>query len=325
MKKFLLFSATVIGAFNLASQTTIASLSQIGYSAQLVIASAATATNVPVSTTGSGVTWDCSGLAQENGTPLVTFAVTSPTGTTYAADYPNANWFWTDPALSSLVGYHYYNLSADTFMLYGEHTPGSSYEIYDNPELEMKLPFSYGDVYSNTYSKTNYNANGSVSSYQTGNNTLTYDGFGTLILPCGTFTNVARTNNVRTNSLGATTTEYNWYLVPGGERLLNYQTNGGVKVIYVNAATTGIHSKTETTEMISMYPQPMKEQTIIHLEKNVKAGTVKIIDPSGKIISSQTFEGTDVQINRDGMNSGLYFVQVYANGTLLAAKKLIVE
>jgi hypothetical protein len=165
MKKIILSLSLLISSLYSFSQASIQSTSPIGYVMPIKIASAATAASVPIATIGSGVTWDCSNLVQESGTPTVNFSVVPTTGTPYVTDYPSANWCFTDPALTSVVGFSYHQLTTDSFMFWGAHTNGSAYEIYDNPEIVLVFPFAYNQSVNKSYSKTNYNAAGGVSSY----------------------------------------------------------------------------------------------------------------------------------------------------------------
>ncbi len=182
MKK-ILFLILTFPTLQTVAQPILTGTSPIGYVAPLAVVSAATLPLVPIATNGANVTWDASGLLKDAGIPIINYTVSSPAGTPYATDYPVANWHFTDPALVALIGNTYYQLTADSFVLWGAHIAGSPYEINDNPEMDLVFPFTYNQVAVNTYSKTNYTAANAVSSYQTGDVTLTYDGYGTLILP----------------------------------------------------------------------------------------------------------------------------------------------
>jgi hypothetical protein len=327
MKKQLLSFSTLIVTTISIAQTTITSTSQIGYTAPLIIVSAATATTVPISTSGAGVTWNCANLQQETGTPIVNFTVSSPTGTPYANDYPNANWYFTDPGLSSIVGHHYYSLTADSLVLWGEHTPGNSYEIYSNPEMELRLPFAYNTTVVNSYNKTNYYSNGSVSSYQTGTNTITYDSYGTLVLPNGTFNNVARIQNVRTNSLGPTTTSYQWYLAPSGEKLMEYETNGGIKVLYNNSIPSGISNDNFQNVSVSIFPNPSAGDFTFKIitKESVVGNELIISDITGKQMKSFRIQSAESKIDCADLAKGIYLYHLKNNNGIFKTGRFILN
>lgn len=312
MKKIFLISLLCIGLHSLA-QPVLSTTSNIGYVAPYAVASAATAPLTPIGTMGANVTWDASGLIKDAGIPLVSYSVLTPVGTMYAADYPAANWYFTDPALVALVGHTYYNLSSDSFVLWGAHVTGSPYEIYDNPEMELTFPFSYNQTINNSYSKTNYNAGGGISSIQNGDVTLTYDGYGTLILPNGTYNNVVRIKKVRTNNLGPTLTSYRWYKASDGEQLLMYEEKAGgtLNVVYNANVVNSISD--------------IQNNKLIHISNNVDINYITIkADNNISSVSLYTITGQRLkqynQINANYFHlskessKGLYLVAVEIDG-----------
>jgi hypothetical protein len=182
--------ATVLAvATSLKAQTTITGTSPIGYTVKLSIADAATARTAPFGTTGANVVWDCRNLISS--TSGIDLRVDTPSGRPFANQFPSSNWNLNGSLGGTIIYNEYFVLNAENLLLLGGHTPNSYYEIYENPQLDMKFPFSYEDSQVDAYSKTKYNADGSVSSSQVGTVTISYVGYGTLILPIGTFTNVA--------------------------------------------------------------------------------------------------------------------------------------
>ncbi len=309
---------------NINAQTTIIGTSPIGYSVGLAIASPATATNVPIGTIGNGVTWNCSSL-QIGTNPIVSLNVSSPISKPYQSDYPLANWHLGVTYLTSTLTNEFYNLNADTLVKYGDHVSGSSYEIYSNPEASLKFPFSFGNVYNETYAKTNYNSSGMVTSNQTGSVTLTYDGFGTLILPCGTFNNVARIKKDRTNSLGPTTSSYLWLTVPNGEQLLHYETNGGIKVNYVNNITTTSIQKNnlQNTDAL-IYPTITSNSVNIISKHNLNY--YKIYNQLGEIVEQEKIGNKTNFILDLNLQHGLYFIELGDSETeQTIIKKIIIN
>jgi len=285
---------------------------------QLAIADAATTATVPIGTAGNGVTWDCSNLVAQVGMPLVTFTVMSPAGTLYASDYPTANWYFTDPVLSAQFGHHYYIMTPDSLVLLGEHAPGNPYEIYDNPELDMAFPMAFNQTVINTYSKTSYNAGGSVSSSQTGDITLTYEGNGTLKLPNATYTDVAKLKSVRTNSIGPTTTSYLWVQAATGERLLNYNGNGTPSAVYKFSAPAGVASF-QTDDQVFCSALGTR-QVIIRAEHTIES--VELYNVAGqRVYSNLHINQHEYSPNVSALSSGVYLMMVKTeNG--VARKKI---
>lgn len=275
----IIFVLSSLFTLNSVAQPVLTATSPVGYVAPLAVVSAATVSMVPIATAGANANWDASALVKDAAIPVINYTVSDPAGTTYAADYPNANWHFTDPALVAIIGNTYYSLSADSFVLWGAHTTGSAYEIYDNPEMDLAFPFAYNQAVVNTYSKTNYNAAGGVSSYQTGDVTLTYDGYGTLVLPNGTYSNVVRVKKVRTNNLGPTLNSYTWYNSVNGERLLFYEEKaGGTPNAVYNTNVVSSISTAQKNNNISISTDIDQKQVQISSSKNIDKVNVYSIE-----------------------------------------------
>lgn len=192
-------------------------------------------------TTGNGVTWDASALIPQTGMPEIHFIYGSPGSTPNGSLYPAANYVFYDPALTSFVAYNYVNFSADSIVENGSYSPSTSHEIFQNPDKHLIFPFDYNQSFVDSYAKTNYSDATTISSFQTGTRTVTYSGYGTLILPQGSFTNVALISELRTNSLGPDSYTYTWYEVSSGKKLLLYESNDGdVLVAYNSDPAAGI-------------------------------------------------------------------------------------
>lgn len=304
MKKIILSLVFMATSATLFAQANIQNTMQIGYAMPIQIASTATAATVPIGTSGNGVTWDCSNLVQEVGTPTINFNVVSTAGTPYVSDYPSANWCFTDPALAAQVGYSYHQLTTDSFMFWGAHKSASAYEIYDNPEVVLVFPFAYNQSVTNSYSKTNYTAAGGVSSYQTGDITITYEGFGTLMLPGATYTSVAKVKSVRTNSLGPTTTSYMWYNTSNGERLLTYDGVSGNQVIYRSGTPMSVNTiSSKNTIECQNHASNLVIKSMSKLER------VQLVNVTGQVVySNSAVAQNDLIIGTQEFPRGIYMV-----------------
>jgi hypothetical protein len=314
MKK--LFLLPLLSFYILDAQQTITGTSPVGFSATIAIASAATASTVPL-TTGANVTWNCANLTTS--VPNATLTYNSPGGKPFAGDYPSANYHLEVNLSGTVMANEFYILNSDSLVKLGGHITGSPYEIYNNPQLDMKFPFSFNDVVTDNYAKTSYNANGSVSSTQTGTVTLSYEGYGTLILPGGTYSNVAMLKKIRTNSIGPTTTSYDWVKFPSGDKLMGYETNGGIKVNYVSSISTGIHSYQKEADFI-VYPTITDGKIFIKSQKEIS--TVKIYNQLGQVTSSFQANGS---FELSGPR-GIYFMEITCkDGSSVSLHKIVLN
>lgn len=89
--------------------------------------------------------------------------------------------------------------------------------------------------------------------------------------------------------------------------------------------TTGIFA--QQSEALSVYPNPMNESVTISTSGLAeKVSLIQLIDMNGIVVKSiNNPTSTSVEINRDGLTSGCYFVQVKAGATVLATTKLLVD
>lgn len=318
MKKHLLALIT-LAALTSNAQQTITGTSPISYSVSFGAATAATASTVPVSTTGANVTWNCASLQNS---AAFTLSMSAPAGMPYANDYPSANYNLNASVFGNLVVNEFYILNADSLVKLGGHVPGNSYETYQNPQIEMKFPFSFNNTYTDTYAKTSYNSGGGVTSTQTGSVTLTYVGYGTLILPMGTFTNVAMLQRIRTNSIGPTTTSYSWVKFPSGERLLEWDNNGSIKANYaMTMGTVGLNEHNAKGDYL-LYPSVNNGTFNI---KNLSGDeSIFIMNVTGEIMKDiQADNSTELELSMEA--KGIYFVMISDKQGSKTLKKLIVQ
>lgn len=269
---------------------------------------------------GTGVTWDASGITQQNGTPIVNMVFRNPNTTANGNLYPNSNYAVYDPALITMVGQTYYGISADSVVSWGDYEPSSSHSRFQNPDKRLIFPFSVGQTFTDTYAKTNYSNATTISSYQTGIRTVNFKGFGTLILPQGTFLNVGCIYEVRTNSLGPNSSNYTWYYLTNGSQLMYYAENNGKVSTFFNGTMPSAASNLTLNKLNYIYPNPAKNSINVDFpfEKYSIYNLMGQIQVSGNKSNAQLIDISDLK-------SGIYFIELYAVGEKYFIEKLIVE
>jgi hypothetical protein len=290
---------------------------QIGASIPITISTPASVASANYSGTGASFTWNCIGLVDGNGGTVINYQGLTNAGTPFAADYPNANFVLTDPSLAALVGYDYSHISNDSLVSWGTHTAGQSYEIFSNPEKQFIFPLTFGQTFVDSYQKTNYNASGAVTSNQTGIHTITYDGHGTLILPSGSFTNVARLKDERTNSLGPNTTDYIFLDLNTGLLVMVVNDDAIADgIIYTVSSPSSIQSATNGKEEISinLINGDLRVQSPLEINR------VELFDGSGaKKYESHVNELNSFQAKIE-LNPGIYFLRVSTEHGVITKK-----
>jgi hypothetical protein len=283
-----------------------------------VIADAASFNLSLLTITGNGVTWDASGITQQAGTPTISFIYGNPTTTPYASLFPNSNYVFYDPALTALVSYEYVNFSTDSLVIVGQYQPSTAHEIYTNPDKRLIFPFTYNQTTIDTYAKTNYSDANTISSYQTGTRTITYAGYGTVILPQATFTNVALISELRTNSLGPDAYTYTWYEVSTGKQILYYnENNGNVTTAFTtDLNTAGIDNN--SNQNIQFYPNPATE--VLFMKNQNKQSQISMFNAQGQAIECAIVNGN---IDISNLSKGLYFIEFIDNNNHVNSFKFI--
>lgn len=131
---------------------------------------------------GANMTWDMSKYKPNGETFTLEFA--TPSSTLYGSEFPKAN-----IAQKSDSAATYYLIDGNDWIRLGVGYAGGREKLTDT-ELMLKVPFTYGDSFSDTFAGTITHEGGTTN--RSGTLTATADGYGTLITPNGTYTNVLR-------------------------------------------------------------------------------------------------------------------------------------
>ena len=322
MKKITLFLAILTCSF-LSSQTFTYAAFSNGLTSPINarIANINSFNVTPI--TGSGVTWDASGLLPQSGYPVIHFGYYSPSSTTHSGLYPNSNYVQFDPALTTILEYNYMAISSTEITSQGTYAPSGVHEIFQNPDKWMTFPFSFNESFVDDYSKTNYSDATTISSTQTGTRTVSFLGSGILKLPQGTFNNVALIKDVRTNSLGSDTYKYTWWDLSNGKQLLVYSSNNNTVVYNIDLPLSTINQNLDDMR-ISLTPNPTKDSFMIQTEKKGMVGSVEIYNTFGqKIFTSNSKEAINPVISISSLAKGVCFVKFNLSGKTYISKLII--
>jgi hypothetical protein len=267
------------------------------------------------SITGNGVTWDASALTINGAYPVIHLSYFDPITTPNGVLFPTANYVNYDPALTAIVSYEYSHLNADSMVSVGTYSPSTAHEIFQDPDKFMVFPFSLSNSFVDSYAKTNYSDATTISSYQTGTRTVSYTGYGNLILPQGTFTNVALISEVRTNSLGPDSYVYTWYDVSNGKSLLRYSSNNGsVLVAHSQDPVASVNNNLMSSSVL-LYPNPASTSFNIISSDKILSHNLELIDLTGKKVKSnhQLIGDSKIEFSLVTIEPGIYFVKGLIN------------
>jgi hypothetical protein len=263
---------------------------------------------------GAGVTWNFSTL------PL-TFAgminIVNPSASPYASTFPSAN-FVMQMSVGASTVYDYNRNSSvgmETFASTYAGT-GTGYDFTPNPRLSIPFPFHYLDSKTDTFQSLGSSTQDTVR--------LTYDGYGTLILPWKTYSNVIRVKE----EYGGTDYKYAWYTVSPLMLVFGWDNGASNPFHYISeAATPTAVANISGSANVAVYPNPFTSNTVLRITSTADfSNTVLLLtDIAGKTVKQQLITGEETNIDRDGLSPGIYFYKVINSGVTIALGKLSIQ
>lgn len=147
--------------------------------------------NVSPGNAGANQTWNFSNLQPLSGSPATQYIYLSPIQTPYGSTFPMAN--LAVKIEFDTVVYGYARKETNQYSLLGIKNNFVE-QVYPDPDIQLKN-LLYGGSFSDDFA--NYTDAGTgIVFYAEGSRTVTYDGYGTLMTPLGTFSNAMRIKSV---------------------------------------------------------------------------------------------------------------------------------
>jgi len=296
MKKLLL-STALITLFTLSSwaQPVATAANVIDFTGDFYFAEA---TNFNPGPAGANQTWNFSNLQLTLGGTDTPQPVA---GTPFANLFPTANNCYKFSGIFPPDRYYYQNVTAGKYEILGLAITATSGDNYTpNPRTFATFPYTFGTVYNDTYRTTTEGTDTSV--------VVTYDAYGTIILPLGTYNNVIRQKVVK----NGTVTNYNWFNVspfyPILQTVLEQNSIGIVK--NTTLATHGF----ETEKMFAVYPNPTDGKiTLTPTNFNSHIADIELFDYLGKRIFSRKenlTESNGLELDLASLEAGIYLLKM---------------
>lgn len=264
---------------------------------------------------GPGQTWDFSTLQSTGaGTSVVVDVASSP----YGSSYPTAT---TCIKTGNLYAYSLINSSGVSTL--GAYN-GQANIPYSDPEKTFKFPFAYQDVLTDNW-QASFTTQG-ISTVRYGTTKVTYDGYGTLTTPAGTFTDVARFKMeqdyydvMNGDTIHYKQDGYSW--VKDGSRSLlatgklTFNAFGLTQTTYFGSYTPGDITlgvaEPEAMETLSIYPNPSSGPVTIESEG---LSFVNLLNLEGKIVKGFPVSSNRVELSLD-LPAGMYMAEcIYKDG-----------
>ncbi|MFZ5553085.1 MAG: T9SS type A sorting domain-containing protein [Bacteroidota bacterium] len=289
-----------------------------------------TITYVSPGTSGANQTWNFSSVSS-SGSTTTTFI--APGTTPYGGSFPTAN-------LSVNAGggnYAYYNGSSAAWQFLGAATSAATLS-YSNAEDQLRYPTDYLDTYTDPFACNFFSG---VNWYRTGNTTVTADGYGTIILPSGTYTNVMRVHlyqdyqdSSQFTTITYTNDQYLWYK-PGNHMpifslfTLTTSTSGTSQSgNYMSSIALGEGEISPEMEMM-LYPNPSNGMiTVSSLAGENAASSIEVYTVTGQKVYSENVTqttGTNFNMDLSFLPAGMYSLRVIFRDEKYMIKSFVIE
>lgn len=285
---------------------------------------------------GANQTWDFSALAGSSGAATT---CVSPTSTSQGSSFPNAT--VVTPAAS---GDRYFECNSSVFTSWGVYVSPSGTTIsHTDPEDFLRYPMSMGGSFIDPFGGPY--VNGGYTYYRSGTVTVTADGYGTLITPGGTYTDVTRVHFVEDYEDSVNfgfpiinTTyndEYFWYKDGYHYPIattFQLSVNGSLltsSASYTDFGAVGVQDGLSDARL-SVFPNPASESAEATFWSDASRPTnLEVLDASGR--SVLLLEGIEshagpnkVKLDVSELPSGLYLLNAGTNEHLNATVRLVV-
>ena len=248
--------------------------------------------------TGANQTWDYSLVPYDTSTfyfENIGYAALSPT---YQAAYPTGNlaneYFLGGSSVTKLV----FELDTNQLLFLGVgSTP------FPTPVPQLFFPHNYLE--------THFGA-------------LTYDAYGTLITPFGTYNDVVRLEFDNGDSYSYRYCSFNPYYMIHMQYDVDSATLAISSQLFLDLELpvgAGINDEVNTNDQVNIYPNPSTGKFIIEQQKMLEGMSLEVYNAVGeKVLQQQTTN----EIDLTNFPKGIYFVKIY-DGEKSYTNKIVVQ
>ncbi len=296
----------------------------------------------PKTSAGANKTWDFSTLDYSAVLEETDTHYNNPGTSIYGSHFPEATEYLASTQDDGDLQENFYQVTSDCYLTLGYGTEDRIIK-YSDPMNVYSIPFLYNDIQNDTYGYTE--VDGSMEYLSNSTTSTVFDGYGTLIMPFGTITDVARLRRkentllvINISGLPYYTYEYNIvsyiWIVPG-------QADAILAISYIDyidgpaseanvhvtipKKTTGIIKNTTATNAF-IYPQPASHEATVMSKELHGDCQVKVYNLSGDMVSeiNEVAESEKLVLDVQHLSAGMYMLEV-KNEDRTYRQKLLVQ
>lgn len=249
---------------------------------------------------GPNQTWDYSNLTLP---PIGAFNLVPASTGSFSASFPQSNLCYNfDPDAPNINYYYYLRTSSTALEQLGFVSNDVIIKNFNsNPKKTIQFPYTYNTTFTDTYQSNTDSTPTAV--------TVTYDAYGTLILPFGTFQNVIRQKFVE-NGI----TNYKWINTNPFYYILETYFESNTISITKNTTVLSIEENLKNDKFL-LTPNPFTDKFTITADDTALSNfSVLVYDNLGRLIKKQEVKGFNSQVPievdlAEAMN-GLYIAKI---------------
>jgi hypothetical protein len=283
---------------------------------------------------GMNVTWDFSDL---NEVEELVFDYVEPSSTVFGYQFPDATLCGVDEE-----NYHsFYSLSngfltVEGYAGYVEGAVDTLKIVYTDSEQYIPIPFEFGDTHSDVFEGSS-EILGFTATIE-GELDYEADGYGTLILPNGTYENVIRyrLNRTQQNTVfgqTSTTTKEQWGWMSPDHRfwLCLMETNndgfGTEDIVWYAKNPLILSNRDLTLSDVKVYPNPSQQGQSLYFESDFEGmTTIQIFSMDGKLVGDSnqfiSMGQNEIRVTA-GLSTGLYTMSLIFDDRQMVSKLII--
>lgn len=236
---------------------------------------------------GANQTWDFSSAPTTN---VANLSVVDVSSTPYSSSFPTSNWTFE---IGPYYSYFEVGSSEMNNLAFNITSVNGNGDYSSNPRKVLQFPFNYTDVFTDVFSE-----NGNTE-----NLTVTYEGYGTLLMPGGfNYSNVIRVREDETSS-GYFTIRY--YLTEPLTIIATYLSQTDVFLWTKVEQTNGLSEV--DSKLFTIYPNPAQEVLNIRATSEAE-NSLTISGSDGRIVKTIMISAKEQSIDISELPAGWYIV-----------------